>query len=859
MQKTETPKEEKIKLISMHDEMSSSYLSYAMSVIVSRALPDIRDGLKPVHRRILFAMYKGGYDWSKQFRKSARIVGDVIGKYHPHGDQSVYDALVRMVQDFSMSLPLVQGQGNFGSIDGDPAAAMRYTETRLAKVSQFLIDDIEKNTVSYKSNYDETEKEPTVLPAQYPNLLVNGAGGIAVGMATSIPPHNLGEIIDGTLALIENKDIKIKELMKHIPGPDFPTGGVIIGKDIIKQGYNNGRGSFKIRGEVSSESLKNGRDRLVITSIPYQVNKSVLNERIAQLVREKKIEGIKDIRDESNREGIRVAIDLRNGVEPETIKRQLYKNTQIESSFGFNTLAIVDGKPKTCNLKDFLTNFLSFREDVVVRKTKFDLQKAEERAHILLGLSVSVENLDKIIKIIRSSKTPDNAKQTILKTSWKINKSQKLISLVEGKKSKNSYSLSEPQVIAILELRLQKLTALGINEIEVEIKKLAELIANFKKIISSKKELLKVISEELKNIKEKFAVPRRTKIIDAVLNYDIEETIQKQSVIITVTLQGYIKRGSLDGVKQQKRGGKGKSGITTRDQDSVIQTLSVNTHTSVLFFSTEGLVYKVKAWKIPEGSTTSKGKSLFNILPLKNHQSISSIMPMPENETESKNYQIVFATALGKVRKNSLEDFSSINSSGKIAMKLDNNDKIVGVKICQDDQDIILSTKFGKCIRFEAKKLRVFKGRSSKGIKGIELAPNDEIVSLSVISGNQIKKNGKKTKDEESELIAKEKFVLSISDNGYGKKTSHFDYRVTNRGGKGIIGIINSPRNGNITSSFPVDEGDEILISTNKGRVIRVAVKEIRTAGRNTQGVRIIKLSGEEKVVSAIKIDDNLI
>ena len=859
MQKTEAPKDNNIKLISMHDEMSSSYLSYAMSVIVSRALPDVRDGLKPVHRRILYAMYKGGYDWSKQFRKSARIVGDVIGKYHPHGDQSVYDALVRMVQDFSMSLPLVQGQGNFGSIDGDPAAAMRYTETRLSKVSQFLIDDIEKNTVSFKSNYDETEKEPTVLPAQYPNLLVNGAGGIAVGMATSIPPHNLGEIIDGTLALIDNKDIKIKELMKHVPGPDFPTGGVIIGKDIIKQGYNNGRGSFKIRGEVSIESLKNGRERLVITSIPYQVNKSVLNERIAQLVREKKIEGIKDIRDESNREGIRVAIDLRNGVEPETIKRQLYKNTQIESSFGFNTLAIVEGKPKTCTLKDFLANFLSFREDVVIKKTKFDLQKAEERAHILIGLSVSVENLDKIIKIIRSSKTPDDAKQAILKSKWKINKSQKLISLVEGKKSKNVYSLSELQVLAILELRLQKLTALGINEIEVEIKKLAELIAKYKKIISSKKELLKVISGELKNIKEKFSVPRRTKIIDAVLNYDIEETIQKQSVIITVTLQGYIKRGSLDGVKQQKRGGKGKSGITTRDQDSVVQTLSVNTHTSVLFFSTEGLVYKVKAWKIPEGSSSSKGKSLFNILPLKNHQSISSIMPMPEDETETKNYQIIFATAQGKVRKNSLEDFQSINAAGKIAMKLDNNDSIVGVKICQDDQDIILSTKFGKCIRFEAKKLRVFKGRSSKGIKGIELAPNDQIVSLSVIDSDKTKKNGKKSKDEKSEIKAKEKFVLSISENGYGKKTSHLDYRVTNRGGKGIIGIVNSPRNGNITSSFPINEGDEILISTNKGRVIRVAVREIRTAGRNTQGVRIIKLSGEEKVVSAIKIDDNLI
>ena len=848
MKDTEIPKDKNIKLISMHDEMSSSYLSYAMSVIVSRALPDVRDGLKPVHRRILFAMYKGGYDWSKQFRKSARIVGDVIGKYHPHGDQSVYDALVRMVQDFSMSLPLVQGQGNFGSIDGDPAAAMRYTETRLAKVSQYLIDDIEKNTVDYKSNYDETEKEPTVLPAQYPNLLVNGAGGIAVGMATSIPPHNLGEIIDGTLALIENKDVKIKELMKHIPGPDFPTGGVIIGKEIIKAGYNVGRGSFKIRGEISVEAQKNGRERLVITSVPYQVNKSVLNERIAQLVREKKIEGIKDIRDESNREGIRVAIDLRNGVEPETIKRLLYKNTSIESSFGFNTLAIVDGKPKICNLKEFLSNFLTFREDVVIKKTKFDLKKAEDRAHILIGLSVSVENLDKIIKIIRSSKTPDDAKKSLLSTKWKINKSLKLISLVEDKKGKDLYSLTDPQVIAILELRLQKLTALGINEIEVEIKKLAELIKGYKKIINSKKELLNVISEELKTIKEKFAVPRRTKIIDAVLNYDIEETIQKEEVIITVTLQGYIKRGALSSVKQQKRGGKGKSGITTRDEDSVVQTLSVNTRTSVLFFSTEGLVYKIKAWKIPEGSTTSKGKSLFNILPLKNHQSISSIMPFPDDESDMKNLQIVFATAKGKVRKNSLEDFSSINSAGKIAIKLDPNDKIVGVEICKDDQDVMLSTKNGKCIRFESKKLRIFKGRSSKGIKGIELSPNDEIVSLSIANKEKTKKDSK----------SEERFVLSITENGYGKKTLNNEYRVTNRGGKGIIGIINSPRNGSICSSFPVIEGDDVMISTNKGRVIRVAVKEIRTAGRNTQGVRIIKLSGDEKVVSAIKIDDNL-
>jgi len=858
MRKEQISKDTNIKTISMYDEMSSSYLSYAMSVIISRALPDIRDGLKPVHRRILYAMHKGGFDWSKQFRKSARIVGDVIGKYHPHGDQAVYDALVRMVQDFSMSLPLIEGQGNFGSIDGDPPAAMRYTETRLAKISQFLIEDIEKETVSFKSNYDETEYEPKVLPAQYPNLLVNGAGGIAVGMATSIPPHNLGEVIDGTLALIKNKDIKIKELMKFIPGPDFPTGGIIIGKNIIKQGYKIGRGSFKIRGDITVENLKNGKDRLVITSVPYQVNKSNLNERIAELVRKKKIEGISDIRDESNREGIRVAIDLRRSIEPETVKRQLYKYTSIESSFGFNSLAIVDNKPKTCSLKDFLENFLRFRENVVIKKTEYDLKKAEERAHILIGLSVSVENIDKVIKIIRSSKNPEDAKNSLLKTKWKIIKSSKLLKLLENKNYKGSYNLSIKQVVSILELRLQKLTALGINEIELEIKKLAELIIKYKKIINSKNELLKVISADLQMIKEKFSFPRRTKIIDAILNYDIEETIHKESVIITITLQGYIKRGALSSVKQQKRGGKGKAGIKTRDEDSVVQTLSVNTHTSVLFFSTQGLAYKIKAWKIPEGSSSSKGKSLFNILPLKNHQSVSSIMPFPDDTVDIKNMHIIFATSKGKIRKNNLEDFTSINASGKIAMKLDNDDKIIGVKICKDDQDIILNTKFGKCIRFESKKLRVFKGRSSKGIRGINLAEKDHIVSLSIID-HDLKNSKINNKDSNSEFIAKEKFILSITENGYGKRTSHYDFRVTNRGGKGIIGIVNSKRNGNVSSSFPVFEGDQILISTNKGRVIRTSVKEIRVAGRNTQGVRIIKLSGDEKVVSAIKLDDNLI
>ena len=630
MEKSTTQNNNSYKPIFVQDEMSSSYLSYAMSVIVSRALPDVRDGLKPVHRRIIYAMYKGGYDWSKPFRKSARIVGDVIGKYHPHGDQSVYDALVRLVQDFSMSLPLISGQGNFGSIDGDPPAAMRYTETKLGKIAQHLTEDLEKNTVTYRNNYDETETEPSVLPSQYPNLLVNGAGGIAVGMATSIPPHNLGEIIDGTISYIENNNITIGQLMKHVPGPDFPTGGLIIGRDIIKQGYNKGRGSFKIRGEIDVEQKKSGRDLLIIKSIPYQVNKSVLNERMAQLARDKKIEGIRDIRDESNREGIRVVIELRRGVEPETVRRQLYKLTSIESSFGFNTLAIVDNKPKILNLKEFISEFVKFREITLTKRIKFDLKKAEERAHVLIGIATAVENIDEIIKIIKNSKNTEAAKKNLLIKKWKIKKSSKLISLIEKKKNVSNYQLSTEQVESILELRLQKLTAFGISEIETEINKLSLMIVGFNKILNSKKELYKVIINELENIKNKYSTPRRTKIIDAVLNYNIEETIQKESVVINITKQGYIKRSSLISLKTQKRGGKGKAGIITRDEDFVVQIFTANTHTPVLFFSTQGLAYKIKAYKIPEGTSASKGKSIFNLLPLKSHHSISSIMPLPE-------------------------------------------------------------------------------------------------------------------------------------------------------------------------------------------------------------------------------------
>jgi len=851
-----TQNKNSFKPILVSDEMSSSYLSYAMSVIVSRALPDVRDGLKPVHRRIIYAMYKGGYDWSKTFRKSARIVGDVIGKYHPHGDQSVYDALVRLVQDFSMSLPLIEGQGNFGSIDGDPPAAMRYTETKLGKISQFLTEDLEKNTVTYRNNYDETETEPVVLPAQYPNLLVNGAGGIAVGMATSIPPHNLGEVIDATNAYIINKDITISQLMKHIPGPDFPTGGVIIGTDIIKQGYNKGRGSFKIRGEIDEEVLKNDRSILIIKSIPYQINKSILVERIAELAREKRIEGISDIRDESNREGIRVVIELRRGVEGETIRRQLYKLTNIENSFGFNTLAIVDNKPKIFNLKEFIAEFVKFREETLTKRIKFDLKKTEERAHILIGLATAVENIDEVIKIIKNSKDAETAKKNLLSKKWKIKKSIKLIILIEKKKSPSSYDLSEEQVDSILELRLQKLTAYGIADIESEINKLSDLIIKYNKILSSKKELYKIISAKLSEIKTKFSVPRRTKITDAALNYSIEETIQKESVVINITHQGYIKRSPLISLKQQKRGGVGKSSIVTRDEDFVVQIFTANTHTPVIFFSSAGLAFKIKAWKIPEGSASSKGKSLFNILPLKNHHTISSIMPLPEDESLWKKLLIVFVTANGNVRKNSLEDFSNINANGKIAMKLENNDGIVGVKICRDDQDIMLSTKNGKCIRFMAKKLRLFKGRSSKGIRGIKLSENDKIISLSILDSPQI--NSKTIKKDEKIQKGLNKYILSITENGYGKRTSFFEYRVTNRGGKGIIGIINSPRNGNVASTLVVEDNDEIILSTNKGSVMRCAVKEIRVAGRNTQGVTIKKLTGAEKVVSAIKIEDNI-
>ena len=834
------------------DEMKSSYLSYAMSVIVSRALPDARDGLKPVHRRIIYAMYKGGYDWSKQFRKSARVVGDVIGKYHPHGDQAVYDALVRLAQDFSMNTKLLEGQGNFGSLDGDRAAAMRYTETKLAKISEFLISDIDKNTVNFQNNYDDTETEPVVLPAQFPNLLVNGAGGIAVGMATNIPPHNLGEVIDGTLAYLDNNKISVSEIMKKIPGPDFPTGGIILGKNEIKNGYEKGRGSIKIRGEIEIEEGSRDRKLIIIKSVPYQVNKTVLIEKIALLIRDKKLEGIADLRDETNKEGVRIVIELRKGVNQEIIINQLYKFSPLESSFGFNTLAINEKKPELLNLKQFIEIFVSFREKTIIKRTLFDLKKAKDRSHILIGLFVAIENIDEIISIIRKSKTPNDAKVSLLKKTWNFKKSKldKNILNINELSDLDHYQLSDFQVKAILDLRLQKLTAIGYDEINDELSELYELIIKLKKILNDKTELINLIKNELIGIKNKFSTPRKTKIIDQITSVEVEDVIQKEQVIVTVTNKGYIKRTPITNIKAQKRGGRGKIGIITREEDFVTQLFSVNTLTPVLFFSNKGIVYKLKTWKIPEGSNQSKGKSLHNLLPIDNQSYVSSIMPLPENENEWSDLNIVFITKLGKIRKNNLEDFKNIQSNGKIAMKLDKDDEIVSVKLLKANEDVMINSYLGKSLRVNSKKIRLFKGRSSKGVKGMNLKNNDRVISLSILNPNIIS-------SDKDEMKSKEEFILTITENGYGKRSSAYEFRETGRGGQGIINISTTERNGNVAASFPIKSDDDIMLVTSKGQMIRVKVNEIRVAGRNTQGVRIFKTSSDEKVVTAVRLADN--
>lgn len=834
------------------DEMKSSYLSYAMSVIVSRALPDARDGLKPVHRRIIYAMYKGGYDWSKQFRKSARVVGDVIGKYHPHGDQAVYDALVRLAQEFSMNTKLLDGQGNFGSLDGDRAAAMRYTETKLAKISEFLISDIDKNTVSFQNNYDDTETEPIVLPAQFPNLLVNGAGGIAVGMATNIPPHNLGEVIDATLAFLENNKISISDIIKIIPGPDFPTGGIILGKNEIKNGYENGRGSIKVRGEIEIEEGSKDRKLIIIKSVPYQVNKVALIEKIALLIRDKKIDGIADLRDESNKEGVRIVIELKKSINHDIITNQLYKFSPLESSFGFNTLAINEKKPELLNLKQFIEIFINFREKTIIKRTLFDLKKTKDRSHILIGLFIAIENIDEIILIIRSSKNPNEARSALLKKKWNFSSSKinKDILDVNELNKVREYRLSDNQVKGILDLRLQKLTGIGHEEINSELNELYKLIIKLKKILNDKNELNNHIKQELTNIKNKFASPRKTKIVDNISSVEIEDVIQKEYVVVTVTNKGYIKRTPITNIKAQKRGGKGKIGIVTREEDFVTQLFSVNSLTPVLFFSNKGIVYKIKTWKIPAGSNQSKGKSLHNLLPIDSQSYVSSIMPLPENEEEWTNLNIIFITKLGKIRKNNLDDFRNIQSNGKIAMKLDKTDEIVSVKLLKNNEDIMINSYLGKSLRVNNKKIRLFKGRSSKGVKGINLKKNDRVISMSVLRKNIMSSN----KDE---MKSKEEFILTITENGYGKRSSAYEFRETGRGGQGIINISTTERNGNVAASFPINSEDDIMLVTNKGQMIRVKVSEIRIAGRNTQGVRIFKTASDEKVVTAVRVSEN--
>ena len=886
-----TPKEQSIIPILIDTEMQNSYLDYAMSVIVSRALPDVRDGLKPVHRRILYAMHESGYEWNKQHRKSARVVGDVIGKYHPHGDQAVYDALVRLAQDFSMSATLIDGQGNFGSMDGDKAAAMRYTEVRMAKISSFLLEDIEKNTVEFRPNYDETESEPTVLPAKYPNLLVNGAGGIAVGMATNILPHNLGEVVDACKAFLEDDQISFEKINQIIKGPDFPTGGTIIGTSGIKASQSTGRGSIVVQAKSMIEEFKNDREAIIFTEIPYQVNKSVLLEKIAELVRDKKIEGISDLRDESDRQGVRVVVELKKGVIAQVILNKLYKFTSLQSSYGVNSLALTNGKPKLMNIKEFIHHFVHFRKEIISNRTRYDLSKARDRAHTLIGLAIAVANVDSIIDIIKSSKDPNEAKTSLLKTKWKTKDIIDLLKIVDDprqvKNDKEVY-LTEEQAKAILELRLQRLTALGKDEIKVELSELSKKIGYFLSVLKDNSVLKKVINDELDSIKEQFDVPRRTEINEGeVSEIDQEDLVQRSDMVISVTNSGYIKRVPLNMYRAQKRGGKGRAGMKTNDEDFVTQVFTASTHDNMLFFTSSGIAFKLKTWKIPESSPQAKGKAIVNLLNLKEKDRLSSILVLPEMKMDEESDFLVFATADGSIRKNSLEDFKRIQANGKIAMKLAGDNSIVGVKLCTNDDDILLTTKFGKCIRTPATKLRTTKSRTSTGVRGIKLVKGDEIISISVIShtdttsgeSKAFLKMRSKEKDNDDhidsddsesdvseaevklsnerydEMKAKEQFILTLTENGFGKRSSSYQFRISNRGGSGIMCIATSDRNGNVLASFPVNDDDDIMLITKSGQVIRCPVKDVRVAGRNTQGVSIFKTNDNEKVVSASRVE----
>ena len=881
--------------ISIEEEMRRSYLDYAMSVIVSRAIPDARDGLKPVHRRILWSMHENGYEWNKPYRKSARVVGDVIGKYHPHGDQAVYDALARMAQEFSMRLPLLDGQGNFGSIDGDPPAAMRYTEVRMDKPAHALLEDIEKETVGFQPNYDGQEKEPVVLPARYPNLLVNGAGGIAVGMATNIPPHNLNEVVDAAVAMIDNPDISDLDLLDIVPGPDFPTGGVILGRAGSKAALLLGRGSVIMRGRATIEEVRKDRPAIIVTEIPYQVNKSVMIERIADLVREKKLEGIADIRDESNREGIRVVIELKRDAAADVVLNQLYRHSQLQTSFGVNMLALKGGRPQQMTLKSVLSTFLDFREEVITRRTKFELNKARDRAHILVGLAIAVANIDEIVALIRRAPDPQTAKEELMARDWPARDLAPLVLLVADPRHLMSdgdrLRLSEEQAKAILDLRLQRLTALGRDEIGDELKGLAERISDYLDILRSRSRVLAILKEELAAVKAEFGTPRRTEILEAEGEVEDEDLIAREDMVVTVTHGGYVKRTALSTYRAQKRGGKGRAGMKFKDEDFVAQLFVGSTHTPLLFFTSTGMCYQLKLWRIPEGPPTARGKAFVNLLPLAQGERVTSILPLPEDEEAWDRLQIMFATRSGTVRRNKLSDFQRINRTGKIAMKLEDDwrggqDAIVGVSICRPDDNVLLTTANGMCIRFPVEDIRVFAGRTSTGVRGIRLDDDDEVISMAILNGVEatteeargylkhaaaMRRAAGEESDDASEdeapaaalsperialLGAAEQFILTVTEKGYGKRSSSFEYRISGRGGKGIIAIVVNNRNGRVCASFPVEDSDQIMLVTNGGQLIRTPVNGIRVAGRNTQGVTIFRTGEGEKVVSVERVGD---
>lgn len=876
--------------VDIASEMRTAYLDYAMSVIVSRAIPDLRDGLKPVHRRILYAMHETGNSHDKPYRKSARPVGDVMGKYHPHGDAAIYDALVRMAQDFSMSLPLLDGQGNFGSMDGDNAAAMRYTEVRMDKPAASLLADIEKETVDFQLNYDGKDREPTVLPARFPNMLVNGAGGIAVGMATNIPPHNLGEVIDGTLALIENPDLSAEALMEIIPAPDFPTGGIILGRGGARKAYLEGRGSVIMRAKTRVEEIRKDRWAIILDEIPYQVNKASMIEKIAEMVRDKKIEGIAHVQDESDRVGVRVVIELKRDATPDVVLNQLFRFTPMQTSFGCNMLALNGGKPETLSLRDFLTHFITFREEVVARRTAFDLRKARERSHILCGLAVAVSNVDEVVATIRSSADPAEARERLMARRWPAADIADYIRLIDDPTHKmnddGTYNLSETQARAILDLRLQRLTAMGVKEVTDELQELAAKIKDYLSILASRERIMAIISDELREVRAQFAVPRRTEIVDWAGDMDDEDLIEREDMVVTVTSGGYIKRTPLADFRSQRRGGKGLSGGSLKEDDTVTTLFVANTHTQLLFFTTDGMVYKLKTWRLPLGGRTSKGKAIINILPIPQGVSIAAIMPVDVPEEEWENLQIFFATSNGDVRRNALSDFTNVMRNGKIAMKLPEGVSLVNARICDENDDVMLVTALGRAIRFPTTEVRVFKGRDSTGVRGIRLAEGDRVVSMSVIrhfeatpeeraaylkqrrlmagvtedeaadEDEETVPEGQLSPERYAEMSAAEDLILTVTAKGAGKTSSSHDYPVRGRGGQGVMAMDKAMRGGALVASFSVAHDDQIMLATSTGQSIRCPVAGISFRSRSAGGVRVFDTAAGEEVVSVARIAD---